>query len=469
WVKFNEVRIAVDFINYQNLIVGGVDSDGADATNELTWLCLETTEQLRTHQPSLSLRWHEGCPPALLEKACEMIRSGLGLPALFNDRIIVGSLHRAGVSWDDARDYAIAGCEELAVPGKLFGVIRGQKVEQSKCLLRALFNGHDPYSHRSSNAAQVNGHDFQTFDELLQAYRAELSRATHETIARSKAADEANAKFTPHPFVSLLFDGCLERGLDLTRGGARYNITSMTEAGTITAADSLLAIRKAVFEDKILSLGEFRQALLDNFDGHEALRQWLLNQVPKFGNDEDTIDELARQLADMSCDVIEEIGEPDFRGGVFVTGSGGSTAWLAGKQTGATPDGRRAGEALSVSLGPTAGADRNGPTATLNSVAKLNWVRQAGGALTHLKFPAAALAGREGLHNLAALIATFFRRGGMGVHISVVDRATLLAARAEPEKHRDLLVRVGGFSAPFTLLSREIQDNIIARTEQALE
>jgi len=479
WIKFNEVRIAVDFINYQNLIVGGQNDAGADSTNDLSYLCLDLTSRLRTFQPSLSVRWHPGAPAALVEKSCEMIRSGLSLPALFNDLAVISALQRAGVALHDARNYAIAGCSEIAVPGKLFGVIRAGPVNLAKCVLYALFNGRDPYSERregagrplpggDDGAATGQAEDFKDFGQLMRAYEIQARRATQLAINRSKAKDRANAEHTPHPFVSLLFSECLERGQDITRGGAIYNITSSCEAGTITAANSLTAVKKAVFEDKVVALQELKEALRANFAGHEPLRQYLLNKTPKFGNDEDAMDEFVRKVVDINDEAIQELHERDFRGGSFVTGSGGSTAWLAGTQTGATPDGRLAGEALSVGLGPSQGTDVRGPTAMLNSVSKLNWDRQAGGALTHLKFSRSTLSGPDGTRKLAALLTTFFRRGGMGAHVTVVDGATLRAAKEDPEKHRNLLVRVGGFSAPFVLLSSKIQDNIIERTEQEL-
>jgi len=454
WIKFNEIRLAsVDFVNYQNLIVGGPNEQGEDATNDLSLACLETTLRLKDLvQPSLSLRWHPSTPPALLEKACELILTGCGRPAVFNDLAIVPALKRAGVRDEDAQDYAIAGCEEPTVPGKLFGAVRGGQVNQAQCLLTAL-------------AALP---DRAGFDDLLAAYRRELSREHQRAMLQSRQRDEANAQHTPHPFVSLLFDGCLAQGKDITEGGARYNMTSISEAGTMTAADSLLALKKAVWEEKVATLPQLKEALRADFHGFDKLRAHLTDRVPKFGNDIDEIDELACRLAAMNCEVLDELDEHDFRDGRFVTGSGNSTAYRAGLGTGATPDGRCRGEALSVSLGPTAGADRKGPTAMLNSVAKLNWHQQPGGALTHVKLPYTGAQRPTSKALLGALVRAFFAGGGLGLHFSVVDAQALRDALKEPEKHLDLLVRVGGFSAPFVLLSPEIQKNIIERTEHEL-
>lgn len=449
WVKFNEVRVcAADIINYQNLLIGGVDRDGKDATNDLSYLCIETTRRLRgLTQPSLSMRWHEGSPKELLARAADLILTGSGRPAMFNDRICIAALERAGVSAEEAWDYAIAGCEELALAGRVWGVCRSglTNPNQAQCVLDAM-------AERPA-----------TFGGLLEAYGRHLTRATRRQIERQWARDERSAKHTPHPFVSLLFDDCLRVGKDVSSGGARYNISSLAEAGTITAANSLYAVRRVVYEDGDASLDELRRAMEANFEGFGKLRARLLRGVPKFGVDDDGIDGFAREIVGLNRRVLDELGLRDYHGGQIVPGSGISTAWKAGHQTGATPDGRLRGEALSISLGPAAGADRLGPTAALNSVAKLDWEEQAGGALTHIQLPYIASPGEGDFAKLGGLIAGFFRRGGMGVHFSSVDIEMLRRALREPEKHLHILVRMGGYSAQFALLSPELQRDIIAR------
>jgi formate C-acetyltransferase len=453
WFKFNEVRInSVDFINYQNLIVGGTDAGGRDATNELSYLCIDVTRRVPYVQPSLSLRWHPGTPPQLLQKAAGLILRGSGRPALFNDTVIVPALEAAGVALEDARDYAIAGCEEPSIPALMFGVIRGGPVNQAACVLQALarFTGRTP----------AGG-----FDEVLAAYREELRRASQERVRICTAWKQGKTPRTPHPFASLLFEDCLARALDLDAGGVRYDIRSTTEAGTITAANALLAVKKAVFEDKAASLPELSEALQSNFEGHGKLRAYLVNKVPKFGNDVDEIDLFARQIAEWNDAVLADLSTAGCR---LYTGSGSSTAWLRGTTLGATPDGRLKGEALSVSLGPSAGTDRNGPTALLNSVAKLNWRRQVGGGLTAVKLPYTGSQSPTSERVLTGLVRGFFGKGGMGLHFTVVDANMLRAALKEPQKHLDIIVRVGGFSAPFVLLSPDVQKNILERAEQGL-
>lgn len=457
WIKFNELRVhSVDIINYQNVMVGGTDSGGRDASNELSSELLDAAGRIRLAQPSLSMRWHPGTPPALLEKAGRLILSGAGVPALFNDLTIVKSLEFAGVPTRDARDYAIAGCEEPSVPGKMLGATRGSIVQQARCLVEVL-------------AKLANGPEPKEFAEVLAAYRAALKAATLRAMAASHDADRRAAEVTPHPFASLLFDDCLERGLDIAQGGVRYHITSNWETGTITAANSLFAVKRAVFDERFVSFPELMKALRANFEGHEALRAHLLHRVPKFGNDNDEADLFARRIAEFSNEVIEQTGARDARGGRLFTGSGGSSEMIQGRALPATPDGRLRGGSLAQDLGPSPGTDRLGITAMLNSVAKLNWLQQVGGSLTPVKLPYTGTRGRAMLQALAGVVQGFFRKGGMGLHFSVVDAGMLRAAMKDPEKHLDLLVRVGGFSAPFALLSRSVQQDILERTEQGLD
>lgn len=464
WIKFNELRIDVDFVNYQNLLLSGVDKTGADATNDLSYLCLEVNGHIRMIQPSLSVRLHDGTPREFLEKCAEQVKNGGGLPAFFGDNANIAALMDVGVSLGNARNYAIAGCEELTVQGKTFGVMRAAVFSQAQCLLFALFNG--KYSGEDKPVASATGdaETFTSFDQLLGAYKTQLKARTNECIERNLRLDRMTMENTPYPFVSLVFDGCLGNGKDITAGGAEHNLTSVSEAGVCTAADGLYALKKVVFEEKRYTMTQVLQALRDNFEGHEELRQVLLN-VPKFGNDIDEVDRFVVDIVDMSNTVFRELDRRNLYGGLFATGSGMSNAFMLGQWVGATPDGRKAGEHLSNSFGPTHGRDIKGPTATLRSVAKINFAHQAGGTLTHLRLNPKTLEGETGTRNLAAMIATFFKIGGMGLHLSVVGRATLEAARREPEKHRDIIVRIGGYSVYYTLLSDKFQQEIINRTE----
>jgi formate C-acetyltransferase len=418
-------------------------------------MCLEATDRVRLAQPSVSLRWHPGTPPELLDRACRLILTGVGFPALFNDLAMLPAFVAAGVPLEEARDYAIAGCEEPSLPGKMYGATRGGVLVTVRCLQNAL-------------QGFRNGDAPASFDEVLAAYRRELREASKRGIQYSLKRSRQIARDTPHPFAALLFDDCLEKGRGINQGGVRYNITSNWEVGTITTANSLLAIRKAVFEDKVATFQEMLDALDAEFHGYEKLRAYLLENVPKFGNDIDEIDLFARRVVQLNHEVLEEIRATGECERNFFTGSGGSTEMRFGSWLRATPDGRRKGDPVSQDLGPNAGTDRQGVTALLNSISKLDWRQQIGGSLTPVKLPYTASQGGKMVSSLGALVRVFFRQGGMGLHVNVVDAEMLRRALKNPDEHLDLLVRVGGFSAPFVLLSADVQREILERTEQGL-
>ncbi|MCF7847468.1 MAG: hypothetical protein K9M45_01360 [Kiritimatiellales bacterium] len=449
-IKFNEVRVDIDIINYQNLMIGGVDEKGNDASNEISYLCLETQKKIKEAQPSLSMRWHEGSPAKLLDLASEVILAGSGRPALFGDPTNVAAFTKLGIPPEEAQNYAIAGCEEIAIAGKVFGAARAGVINNPKCLLNVL--------------DKQTG--FAGFNEVLMAYREELKKSMRKQLLKITERDRRNAAYTPHPFASLLFEDCIRQGKDITEGGVKYNLVSLSEGGCITAANSLYVIKKAVFDEKVFTLKELKQALDNNFVGYEPLQAYCINRVPKFGNDIDEIDDFAVEIADLNHSVIAELNLKTYAGGSYIMGSGISSAWKSGERTGATPDGRKAGKSFSVSYGPSNGTDRNGPTAMLNSVSKLKWENQPGGALTHVRLPYSGPGNRFGTSNVSALISAFFKQGGMGLHFSVVDAEILRAAIKDPMNHLDIMVRIGGYSAPFALLSPFMQQEILERTEQ---
>jgi formate C-acetyltransferase len=453
WIKFNELRVFTDIITYQNIIVGGTDRFGNDATNELTWQCLKTTATIEGSQPSLTMRWHEGTPPELLNAASEINLTGIGKPALFNDHINIPALEKAGLTREEARDYMIVGCEELSVAGKIFGLVRAGTLNNPKCLLKALEG--DPER-------------FSAYSDVLDSYRQELALELKDRFSKTYFRDKRNAENTPHPFVSLLFDDCLKHGLDITNGGVRYNLTSISEAGTITAANSLFVIKKAVFEDRVFSMAQLKAAIDSNFEGNEWIRSYCLNKVPKFGNDLDEVDEFAASIVEMNHNVLKDLNMKNYMGGTYIMGSGGAHTWKDGEHVGATPDGRLAGVSYSVSYGPSNGTDKKGATAMLNSVSKLNFRHQPGGVLTHVLLPYSGNASPSQAVTLSALVLTFFQQGGMGIHFSVVNKEMLLAALEDPQNHLNLMVRVGGFSAPFVLLSDYMQQEILKRTEHEI-
>ena len=450
WIKFNEIRVEIDFNNYQNLMVGGVDENGNDATNELSYLCLQTQKKIKEDQPSLSMRWHEGTPQGLLDLASEVILTGSGRPAMFGDPANIAALVKLGIPLREARNYAIAGCEEISIAGKTYGAARAGVFNNPKCLLDAL-NEKD---------------NFNSFDEVKDMYKKVTSKAMREHLLTITERDRRNAAFTPYPFASLLFEDCTLQGKDITEGGVKYTLNSLSEGGCITAANSLFVIKKAVFEDKVFTLEELKKALKSNFEGYESLQAYCINRVPKFGNDLDEIDSFCVKIVDLNTEIINGLELVPYTGGSYIMGSGISNAWRWGQNTGATPDGRKAGKSFSVSYGPSNGTDLKGPTAMLNSVSKLNWENQPGGALTHVRLPYSGVDNAFSVSNVSALISTFFEQGGMGVHFSVVDAEILRAAIKDPENHLDIMVRIGGYSAPFVLLTPYMQQEILERTEQ---
>ncbi len=450
WIKFNEVRVDIDIVNYQNLMVGGVDEDGNDATNEISYLCLETQKKIKEAQPSTSMRWHDGTPQNLLDLASEVILTGSGRPAMYGDPANIAALMKLGIPLKEARNYAIAGCEEIAITGKVYGAARAAVINNPKCLLNAL-NEKD---------------NFSSFDEVMEAYKKVLSDTMRKHLLTITERDRINAAYTPYPFASLHFEDCTIQGKDITEGGVKYNLISLSEGGCISAANSLFVIKKAVFEDKVFSMDELKKALENNFEGYESLQAYCINRVPKFGNDLDEVDAFGVEMADINSEIINNLNLKTYTGGSYIMGSGISSAWKSGEYTGATPDGRKAGKSYSVSYGPSNGTDLNGPTAMLNSVSKLNWENQPGGALTHVRLPYSGVDNTFSVSNVSALISTFFEQGGMGVHFSVVDAEILRAAIKDPENHLDIMVRIGGYSAPFALLSPFMQQEILERTEQ---
>lgn len=528
WVKFNDVNKVRDeastksfggYPMFQNLIVGGQTVNGIDATNELSYMCLEATAHTQLPQPSISIRvWNE-TPENLMLKAAEVTRIGLGMPAYYNDEVIIPSLTNRGVTLEDARDYGIIGCVEPQKGGKTQGWHDAAFFNIAKVLEITINNG---YSNGKKIGLDTGDFvSFTSFDELLKAFKKQMNYFVKLLVNADNSVDIAHAERAPLPFLSSMVDDCIVKGKSLEQGGAHYNFTGPQGVGIANVADSMEVIKKLVFEEKKISAAELKRALDSNFgqvlpmeneateiansikniDGVENLsnetivsiiqnlinekkknlsvngstgdvqgeniRQMLLNKAPKYGNDIDEVDEFAREVAAIYCDEVEKYKNP--RGGIFQPGLYPVSANVSmGQQTGATPDGRKAGEALADGVSPASGRDVNGPTAAINSVAKIDHCKASNGTLLNQKFHPSALAGMSGLNNLSALVRTFFDRKGMHVQFNVVSRETLLDAQKHPDKYKSLVVRVAGYSAHFVSLDKSIQDDIIKRTEQTL-
>ncbi len=438
-----------------NIVVGGVDAMGQDATNELSSLLLDVQNDTRLPQPNLSLRMHAQTPASLLHEAAQVIRLGDGMPQVFNDEVNILAFVNRGISLEDARDYGVVGCVELSIPGAMYGLHDISMFNMVRCLEIAL---------------RENPQGFATFDELIDATEKVIDRYVELMVRGCNTCDEAHAATSPTPLLSCLINDCMENGQDLTAGGARYNPSGVQGVGTANLADSLEVIRQAVFEEQLLTLPQL-VAMLDRDwagEGDEVWRQRFINRYPKYGNDVDQVDELGARL--LSHYGHEVAGYTNPRGGHFQPGSYTVSAHIPlGEACGATPDGRHAHEQLADGgLSPMVGRDTNGPTASLRSVSKLDNALDSNGSLLNVKFSPATLAGEEGLAKMAAYLKAFSRYKIQHIQFNVVDRATLLDAQKHPENHKDLVVRVAGYSAMFVELARGIQDDIINRSEHVL-
>ena len=474
WIKFNELTVVKEggtakasttYNDFQNLNLGGQTIEGQDATNELSYLCVDVIGQLKLPQPQIAALISEKTPDPFLMKACEVISLGFGLPAVFNDDEKVQALLHKGKTLEDARLGGINGCVELVAPGKDNMASSGY-LSMPKCLELALNNGINPLTGTQLGPRTGDPRDFTSFGQLVEAFRQQLAHAIELKTVYDGIARQAYAEFCPVPFTSLLISDCLEKGRDYHDGGARYNLPLICGVGTGTMADSLAAIKKLVYDEEKMSLEELVTALRADFVGYERLRQMLLNRAPKWGNGDGYVDTLAHDVVEMFCDELEKHcnaeGVPYAANMIPTT----THIWF-GSLNGATPDGRLAETPLSEGISPVQGMDTNGPTAVVRSMARLDHARCCG-TLLNIKFHPSALSGEEGLHKFAHLIRTYFKLGGHHMQFNVVSVETLRAAQEHPEEHRNVIVRVAGYSDYFVRLSRDLQDEIISRTEQGL-
>lgn len=477
WVKFGEVIKLADVppaTKYfggvsmsQNLILGGVDGQGRDATNELSYMCLVAESHVRLDQPALSIRIHQGTPEEFLRWAAAIIRLGDGKPAVYNDEAIIPALLSDGVTLDDALNYAIVGCVEPAPSYNCNGWTNAAMFNMAKCLELAVNRGVCRLSGKQVGPVTPDPREMATFEDVLAAYKTQISYFVRHMVTMLNTWDIVQAEVNPTPFASILTDGCIENGLDMTAGSAKYNYTGPQGIGLGDVADSLAAIRKLVYEDKVLTWDQLNAALEHDFQGYELVRQRLLNKAPKYGNDDDYADELARLVGDIYCLEVKKYKNP--RGGKYRPGLYPVASNVPlGRVVGALPSGRRAAAPLADGISPCHGSDRLGPTAVLKSVAKVPHVLATNGTLLNLKFQADTLAGDDGLTRLCAFLRTFCSLKLNHVQFNTVSAETLRKAQEHPEDYRNLLVRVAGYSAFFVEINRDLQDDIIDRTEHAL-
>ena len=460
-ISSNTAQFFAGYNSFQNLTIGGRKRDGSDATNEISYLCLEATEAVKTHQPGLSVRIHPNCPPEFLLAVCKLIRCGTGFPAVHNDAAGAEMLMAAGLPPEDARDWSNCGC---VVPH--FRKI-GEWTSACNINLAAAmeYTMHDGYSSLTGKLMGLPTRlaDCKTYEDFRTLFYKQVKNLIRIGIIGSLTCQKVHADIVPRPYLSLLVDGCMEKGRDLSKGGAKYCLGPvLTGIGLADSANALIAIKKLVFEEKKYTLADFAAALSANWEGYEELRRAAL-ACPKYGNDNDEADYTASQLSDFYHDEI--VSHKDIFGAPFNSAFMGISNYIpAGTVVGATPEGRLAGSPLTEGVSPHAGTDITSPTAALRSAAKINQTFHSGGTLVNIKLSPELIATDRGLANLAALIRGYFAQGAFHVQFNVISPKVLHMAQEHPEDYRDLLVRVAGYSTQFVNLSKKAQDAIIERT-----
>jgi len=469
WVKFMEnVDTGVKNTTFQNLTLGGQDSQGRDQSNTLSILCLEATVALGFNQPALSVRWHEKIDPAFWNRVHETIAQGLGMPALFNDNVIIKGLSSHGVRPEDAVGYGIVGCVEPCIPGKEQGMTAGGHLNCAKALELALNAGRSMITGILIGEETRDPVEFEGFDDLWEAYREQAEYLAGLNVLSAHISGEVQKAHGACPLMSALLDDCLAKRRDMVHGGTRYNLPGVAIFGPANTCDAMMAVRKFVCEEKRLSWGELRDVLLNDYAGREDLRLLFSRRTPRYGNDIPEADALMNRINDVHARFFWK--QVDSRNGRFTSGVWPVNSHVsAGHWTAATPDGRHKGAPLVDGVGACQGADRKGPTALLNSVARLNNIDHwTAGNTCNIKFTATSIRTGEAIGRMRDLAVTFMRLGGQELQINVVDAAILRDAMARPEEYSDLVVRVAGYSAYFTMLSADIQEEIISRAEHAV-
>ena len=471
WLKFSEplllykteaARITGGFPMGQNISVGGVDSRGEDTTNDLSYLCLNAQAHIKLAQPNFTVRVHNKSPREFLLRTAEVIRLGTGMPQLMNDEVCIPSLQAVGLPLQEARNYAPIGCVEINVVGG-WGRENGGYLNLAKVLEYTINNGICRLTGEQTGLPLGYLSEYDSFESLMAAFKEQLSYFFSHLAVEDNAIDKVHAELVPSPIVSLLVPGCIESGVEVSAGGARYNFTGPTAVGGANTGNSLAVIKKLVFDEKSVDATELKQALDADFQGYEQLRALVQNKVPKYGNGNDYADRLVSEAVELFADEADTY--QNFRGGVFRPGLTAVTAHVGmGADVGATPDGRFAGTPLAGGISPYAGTDRNGPSASAGSVAKIDMVRFGKGIIYNQSYSPFLLEKSEDLARFVDFFMTYFELGGMHIQFNIIDRDTLLDAQTHPEKYQDLVVRVAGYSALYTNLSREVQNQIIQRT-----
>ena len=486
WIKtltINKVRSQAHTLSsagspmYQNVTIAGQTIDKKDAVNDLSFLVLKSVAQTRLTQPNLTVRYHKNINKHFLDECIEVMRLGFGMPALNNDEIIIPSFMDWQVKEEDAYNYSAIGCVETAVPGKWGYRCTGMSyINFPRMLLCTMNNGVDLTSNKRFTKGYGYFTEMESYEELLKAWDKTIREITRYSVIVENVIDKASERDVPDILCSALTDDCIARGKTIKEGGAVYDFISGLQVGIANMADCLAAIKKLVYEEKKITRQELWNAILDDFSSPEnkKIQEMLIREAPKYGNDDDYVDQLIVEAYDSYIEEIEKYPNTRYNrgpiGGIRYAGTSSISANVGqGMSTMATPDGRNAFEPLAEGCSPAHNSDKNGPTAVFKSVSKLRTNKITGGVLLNQKMTPQMLSTEENRQKLELLIKTFFNRlHGYHVQYNIVSKETLIDAQKHPEKHKDLIVRVAGYSAFFNVLSKKTQDDIIGRTEQSL-
>ncbi|MEG0918832.1 MAG: glycyl radical protein [Anaerovoracaceae bacterium] len=473
WVKFNNqpappkvgitLKESSTYTDFANINTGGITADGKDGVNEVSYLILDCMDEMKLLQPSSNVQISRKTSTKFVKRACEISRKGWGQPAFYNTEAIIQELLNAGKTIEDARRGGTSGCVETGAFGREAYTLQGY-INLPKILELTLFNGYDHVSKKQLGLKTGNAEDFKSYEELLDAYKKQIKYFCDIKVAGSNRITKIYAEHMPAPFLSIITDDCISRGLDYNAGGARYNTNYLQGVGISTITDSLAAIKYNCFDNKKFALTELVDACKNDFEGNEAMLNIVLNKTPKYGNDDDYADDIMVEVFNYYKDTIN--GRPSMKNGEWRINMLPTTCHVYfGEVMLASPNGRRAHKPVNEGISPEKGADVNGPTAVIKSASKMDHL-QTGGTLLNQKFTPSVVAGEDGLTHMSDFVRSYFNMDGHHVQFNVIDRATLLKAQANPQDYRDLIVRVAGYSDHFRNLSKELQDEIIGRTEQ---
>lgn len=478
WVKFNNqpappkvgitLKESSTYTDFANINTGGITTDGEDGVNDISYLILDVMDEMKLLQPSSNVQISRKTPTKFLKRACEISRKGWGQPAFFNTEAIIQELLNAGKTIEDARHGGTSGCVETGAFGREAYILQGY-FNLPKILEITLYNGYDPVAEKQLGLALGHAEDFHSFDDLFDAYKKQIEYFANVKVKGSNMITRIYAKYMPAPFLSIITDDCIASGKDYNAGGARYNTNYLQGVGIGTITDSLAAIKYNIFEEKNFCMSELMNAIKLNFEGEENIRIYNLvtRKSPKYGNDEEYADDIMKEVFTFYKNTIN--GRPNMRNGQWRINMLPTTCHVYfGEVMLASPNGRKAHKPVSEGISPERAADVNGPTSVIRSASKMDHL-STGGTLLNQKFTPAVVAGEDGLNNMATLVRTYFNLDGHHIQFNVVDRSTLIKAQQNPAEYRDLIVRVAGYSDHFRNLSKELQDEIINRTEQSFE